>query len=421
MKNKVPWLFLALAFLAFGIWVRFQMPVPIGTIRDTEIYSFDYLGYAETFCDVRAIGYGRFRHPLWGWLTCPVALFGHRIFVVGDWPFCVFVLSVFSLVMTGCAILLYRLLRRRGGLSPLEAIVSTMLFLSFAHVWLLGGMPETYGPSMLLAFATLTWGAGSLDRQKKESIAVLGERVESTGIGRKLDRFGWCVLVLLTGGITITQGAKTALAFLVTHRTSRRNVLLGALCGCGAVVLVVLVFYVRVRMRVAADPTASGMEGAWHTLVDNFAPVSMPLGERLRYMWIFFSEPVLLRGEPFDERMIVGGYPSILHTLLLALLYGVVAVSAWLNRRHVLVRMMAAMFLVDVGIHFIAGWGLMESQLYAGHWFYSLPILAGLLFARLPASWRLRYACLLGLLATAMFACNVHGYFCNDVGLKWPN
>ena len=109
-------------------------------------------------------------------------------------------------------------------------------------------------------------------------------------------------------------------------------------------------------MRVAADPTASGMEGAWHTLVDNFAPVSMPLGERLRYMWIFFSEPVLLRGEPFDERMIVGGYPSILHTLLLALLYGVVAVSAWLNRRHVLVRMMAAMFLVDVGIHFIAGW-----------------------------------------------------------------
>ena len=61
MRRMSPWLVLAAAFLAFGVWVRFQIPVPIGTGRDTEIYSFDYLGYADTFCDFRAIGYGRFR------------------------------------------------------------------------------------------------------------------------------------------------------------------------------------------------------------------------------------------------------------------------------------------------------------------------------------------------------------------------
>ena len=415
-----PWLFLAVAFLAFGIWVRCQMPVPIGTVRDTEIYSFDYLGYADTFCNFKAIGYGRFRHPLWGWLTCPVALFGHRLYDVNEWALWVFMLSVFGLVMAGCVALVFRIVRRNAGLSLPEASVVSFLFVSFAHVWLLGGMPETYGPSMLLALGVLAWGIGSAARRERNVIRILGDPVTSQGVGRKLDYLGWCVLAVLTGGVTITQGAKTLLAFFVVRRPSRRHMFLIAL-GCSvAVTVVVLVFYVRLRMRVAADASASGIEGAWHTLVDNFVPLSMPLGERLRLIWIFFSEPVLLRGEPFDARTIVGGYPSILHPVLLVVLYGVVAVSAWLNRRNLLVCMLGAMFLVDVAIHFVAGWGLSESQLYAGHWFYALPILAGMLFVKLPSSWRPRYAFLLGLLAVAILACNVHGYFCHDVGLEWP-
>ncbi len=414
-----PWALLALAFLAFGIWVRFQMPVPIGTVRDTEIYSFDYLGYADTFCDYRAIGYGRFRHPLWGWLTSPIALFGHRIYELNEWAFWVFVLSIFSLVMVGCVALLFRLLRRRVGLSPLETGATTALFLSFAHVWLLAGMPETYGPSMLLSLAALTWAMGSAERQKMGSIRLLGERIVSENVGRRIDMLGWCALGVLMGGVTITQGAKTTLAFLATHRPSRRQLVLGALGGCVAVALVVLVFYVRLRIRTSGDASAPGLERAWHTLVDNFAPLALPFKERLRYVWVFFSEPVLLRGEPFDERMIAGGYPSFLHVLLLCMLYAVAAISAWLNRHALLVRIMGAMFLVDVAIHFVAGWGLMESHLYAGHWFYILPLLAGMLAARLPADWRSRYFVLLGFLALANIACNIYGYFGHDVGLEW--
>ena len=416
----MPWALLAMAFLAFGIWVRFQMPVPIGTCRDTEIYSFDYLGYADTFCDFRFIGYGRFRHPLWGWLTSPVTLLGHRLYKLNEWTFWVFLLSVFSLIMTGCVALLFRMMRRTIGLTLREASVTTLLFLSFAHVWLLGGMPETYGPSMLLAVAVLAWGAGSKVRRASDSITVMGTPVRSPGIGLKLDNVGWCVLAILTGGITITQGAKTLLAFFVANRPNRRQLTLITLGGCAATALVVLVFYVRVRLRVAADASAPGLDAAWHTLVDNFAPLSLPLKERFRLMWIFFSEPVLLRGEPFDQRVICGGYSSLVHPLLLCILYGITAVSAFLNRRHVLVQMIGAMFLVDLLIHFACGWGLQESHLYAGHWLYAVPILTGLLFTRLDARRRWHYTCLLGLLAIAMLACNVHGYFGHDVGLEWP-
>ena len=415
-----PWVILVGLFLAFGIWVRFQMPVPIGAQRDTEIYSFDYLGYADTLCDFRFIAYGRFRHPLWGWLMSPVTLLGHRLYAINEWTFWVFILLMFSIVMAGCVALVHRLLTRVLGLSLMEALAATFLFISFAHVWLLGGMPETYGVSMLLALATLSWGAGSRERCAADAVTLFGEKVCSKGIGRRLDSWVWGLLAVLSGGVTITQMAKTALAFWTTHRLSRRQIVLGAI-GLGSVVsIVVLIFYVRVRMRVAAGMTTAGMEQAWHTLADNFAPGSLPWTERLRYMWVFFSEPILVRGEPFDERMITGGYPSLLHVALLLALYGVVVASAWLNRRHVLVKMIGAMFLVDVGIHFVAGWGLMESHLYAGHWFYALPILAGMLFGRLSPRGRRRYACLLGLLAVALLACNVHGYFCNDVGLVWP-
>lgn len=416
----MPWTLLAVAFLAFGIWVRFQMPVPIGTGRDTEIYSFDYLGYADTFCDFRSIGYGRFRHPLWGWLTSPVTLLGHRLYELNEWAFWVFLLLVFGLIMTGCVALLFRMMRRTIGLTLPEALAATFLFLSFAHVWLLGGMPETYGPSMLLAMAVLTWGAGSNVRRSANAITIMGAQMRSDGIGLKLDNVGWYVLAILTGGVTITQGAKTLLAFFVANRPDRRKLTLLSLGGCAAAALVVLVFYVRVRLRVAANASAPGLEISWHTLVDNFAPLTLSLKERMRLIWIFFSEPVLLRGEPFDERVISGSYPSLVHPLLLCILYGITAVSAFLNRRHVLVQMIGTMFLVDVFIHFVCGWGLQESHLYAGHWLYAVPILAGMLFTRLTTQWRWHYACLLGLLAIAMFVCNIHGYFGHDIGLKWP-
>lgn len=413
-------LVLALAFLAFGLWVHSQVPVPIGTDRDTEIYSFDYLGYANTFTDFRCIGYGRFRHPLWGWLLSPLTLFGQRLYAIDEQAYWVFMLSFFAVVAALAVLLLYRLLRRVDGISRGEALAATALFLSFAHVWLLGGMPETYGISMLLALATLHWAVGSGRRIAAEEFRMMGEKVAAPRLGLKIDTVGWAVLAVLTGGITITQAVKTLVAFFVVRRPSWRRGL--AICGGLALALagVAGVFALRVWLRTRADASAPGFASAWHTLVDNFTGGDVSVLERLRYVWVFFSEPLLLRGENFDARRITGGYGSILQPALLAFLYAMVAASAWLNRRRMLVKVMASMFAVDAAIHFVAEWGLTESQLYAGHWFYTLPIFVGLLFPGLTIRRRRCLVIATWALAAAFLVLNLHGYFGHDVGIAWP-
>lgn len=409
------------AFWGFGLWVRSQMAVPLDVARDTEIYSFDFQGYAKTFTNYNFISFGRFRHPLWGWLTSPVTLFGQKIIdQFGEQAFWIYLIGFFALVGACSVALVYGLVRRCGEASVGEALAVTALFVSFAHVWLLAGMPETFGISMLLALVALWWGVGSGERIKKESVCVADETFKGPDVGARLDIIGWGLLAFLMGGITLTQGVKAVMGFFVVHRRGWRRSLMFA-AGLGIfVVLTLLVFYIRVCVRVANNPSTAGMDAAWNTLFGCVAPLSMPWRECLRNVWIFFSEPILLRGEPFDQRMIIGGYESLVQPVLLTVLYALALASAWMNRRHVLVKLMGAMFLVDVAIHFIVRWGLTECQLYGGHWMYILPILIGLGFRHLSRNGRVCALVGVWTLVVALFFCNVHGYFCHDIGLVWP-
>lgn len=398
----VGWMLLGAALVVFGLWMRSMMPVPIGTNRDTEIYSFDYLKHAGLLSNYHFIGYGRFRHPLFSWLMAPVALFGQRIFgAFGEAGFWVFLCIVFSSIILGCLALLFRCLRRVVGLGPWESFVCTALFMSFAHVWLLAGMPETYSVSLLLALVLLNWAFVRLR-------------------DRKLELAGWGALAVLTGGVTLTQGMKTCVAYCVVRRPTRRQIMWGVLAGVGVLAFVVLVFYIRLRIRVHFNPSARGMDGAWTELFGPLIGFSASPGEWLHHAWVFFSEPVVLRGEPFDVRVISGGYGSWIQGLLVVVLYGLAGVGAWLGRHRPLVHLIGGMFLCDVVIHLVVGWGLAESHLYAGHWFYVLPLLVGVAWAELPPRRRMAWGVVVLMLALAILVCNVHGYFGHDVGLQWP-
>jgi len=401
--KALPWLLLGLAFVLFGTWVRAQMPFPIGCGRDTEIYSFDFLNYALQLSDYQYIGYGRFRHPLWGWLMSPVPLFGQRLLQFGQGVFWTYLLVIFATFGVLAAMLMRRLLRQCLGLSPLETFACLALYCSFAHVWLLAGMPETFGLSLLLALALLNWAMTPSLRQYG-----------------KLDTAGWATLAVLAGGVTSTQGLKALIAYALAGQATIRKLVRSALLLGALALLVVGVFYLRMRLRVSADPNAPGLDAAWQSLFGHIAPASLSLAERLRLVGVFFSEPLILRGEPFDTRVITGGYDSWLQPALLVLMWLVVVSSLWLNRSHLLVRLIAGMFAVDVLIHFVIGWGLTETQLYGGHWMYAPPLLAGLLFGKLAPRARKGYAIALLVLAALYFGCNLHGYFCHDVARLLP-
>ena len=51
---------------------------------------------------------------------------------------------------------------------------------------------------------------------------------------------------------------------------------------------------------------------------------------------------------------------------------------------------------------------------------YILPILIGLGFRHLSRKGRVCALVGVWTLVVALFFCNVHGYFCHDIGLVWP-
>lgn len=396
---------LAAAMVAFGLWMRQMMPVPMWSGRDTEIYSFDYLKHADLLSDWHFIGYGRFRHPLFSWLMAPVPLFADRFLRFGETPYWAFLCAVFTAFVLGSAVLLYGLLRRRLGLGVGEAGVCTALYLSFAHVWLLAGCPETYALSLLLFVAVVWWALREPDGDAK---------------GRRLDWGVWIALAVLAGGVTLTQGVKACVAWVVARRPSLKRIVQGGLALAGCVCLVALIFYVRLVIRVHFDPGARGLDGAWQEL---FGPLTGYAGTAaiwLHHAVVFFTEPLIVRGEPFDVRVIAGGYCSWVQPLLLLALWTLVAVGAWRTRRTLLVRVLGAMFLVDVCIHFVLGWGMAESHLYGAHWFASVPLVLGAFVASCRGRVKTTLLVVLSVLAIGFAVCNVHGYFGHDVGLEWP-
>lgn len=407
MRRKTIWGIVGLAllgalFVAFGLWVHAMMPVPIGTCRDTEIYSFDYLGHAGLLSDFRAVCFGRFRHPLFSWIMSLVTILGQRVWqVCGEYGFWVYLCVVFSAIVAGAVALLHRCLRHCLGLPTGEAFACTALFVSFAHVWLLAGVPETYPVSLLLSLLLMNW---------------LFVRLKD----RRLELAGWGALGILMGGVTLTQGVKALAAYVVTKRPTRRQIVWGVLGCAGLVALVVLVFYIRLKIRIHFNSAERGMDGAIEELFGPLIGFSASPGEWVHRVWVFFSEPIIVRGEPFDVRTIDGGYGSWIQPLLLTVLYALSVVGAWLGRRHPLVHVLGAMFAVDVGIHIVLGWGLAESQLYASHWFYALPLCIGIGLTNLPARARRWAVPVVLLLALGILLCNAHGYFCHDVGLTWP-
>jgi len=357
-----PWLLLWGAFAAFGWWVRSVQPWPEGHMDVVELYAMDYRRYSQLLDGWNMIFYAAFRHPLYGWLMAPVIGIGARFRELGEEPFWGWLIAFFSGVMTLAHFLLYWLLCRLS-LKRLEAAALTALFASFAASWLLAACPESFNLSCLLALSTLHF--------------ALYVRHRGDATDRRLEYAGWGALAVLTGGITCTQIMKTAMAYFVTCRPSRKRICLTLLGLLGAGLVVGLVFLARLYLR--SEPGGFGREFA--TSLNNIGEYLVGGGtsfsHRMGRIFVFFTEPIVTRGAAFSETILPTGYASRWAFRLAVLPVISAMVFACCSRREFIVRVIAAMALVDIGIHFVLFWGMNEAQIYAGHWYYAVPILIG--------------------------------------------
>ncbi len=352
--EAIAFLALGALYFAYGLWLRGQIPLDADP---GELHGFDYNGHGLLFADHRLILFTRFRHPLFGWLMSPIPLFGARIARLSFVAYWGYLSLIFSAIVTACVWLVYRISARIEGVGRLKAAVCASGFACFGYMRYLAAGPESFPVSMLLALAVLWWGLHS----------------PFAGSRRRLDRIGWGALFLLSGGITITQGVKTALSFIVARRPSRRTWLFIA-AGALALAAAGALFYAVKLVWLGGDGGRT-VASAFKELFASI-PHGLSWGQRLRMAEMFLCEPIIPHGAPYSVSRITEGYGSWWQYALCAATYLIAAVGAWRMRRTLLVRMLAATLAIDAAIHFACFWGMEEAQIYCAHWFYAIPLLA---------------------------------------------
>jgi hypothetical protein len=358
------WLFFAAlwaAYWAFGLWLRQQ----ISFEPDGELHGFDYNGHGDLFASTgRLIRFMRFRHPLFGFFLYPIALVGEPLAQQSTWLYWGYLCAVFSAVVTACVWMVWRLCTAICG-DRFRGALCAILFAGFGYVAYLAACPESFSISMLLSLGVLAWGM----RDRTEGAETAEEKRDLV----MLDRIVWGALFFLSAGVTITQGAKVALAYLATHRLTRKEGWVLGISTAGLVAAGVL-FYVAKLVWFGNGGYTIG-----DALAYNFGFIVRGVGwrERLRMLEMFFFEPVIPHGAPYHEFRIPSGYRTIVPYLACAALYVLAGIGGWRMRRTRLFRVMAAGFSVDVLIHLVCFWGMEEGQIYCGHWFHLLPLLVG--------------------------------------------
>ena len=344
-----------MAYFAYGLWLRRQIPIDVAP---GELHGFDYNAHGLLLSDHRLILFTRFRHPLFGWLTSPITLFGESIARFSFTAFWGYLSFIFSGIVTASVWLAYRIMTKIDGVGRWRAAICATGFASFGYMRYLAAGPESFALSMLLALAVLWWGCRSS---------------ASGGRNQIFDRIGWGTLFFLSGGITITQGLKTALSYIVARKQTRRTWLI--LCG-GALALAAggTLFYV-VKLVWLGTEGGRTIGNAFETLFSSI-PHDLSWEQRLRMVEMFLCEPIVPHDVPYSVSKITVGYGTWWPYALCAAVYLLAAVGAWRMRHMLVTRMILTTLFVDLTIHFGFFWGMEEAQLYCGHWFYVLPIFA---------------------------------------------
>ena len=345
LLRVAPWLLLWGAFFLFGLWLNGQWP---DGVTRFQVYGYDYSDYMWFLSDWHEIFYPRPRHPLLGVLLFPMAVVRGWLKTISP-HFCLWVINAFfAAVMTASSYLVARI--SKGGIS------AAILYVSFASTMLLGGMPESFGLSALICLIALKWCSEG---------KFTGRRFVATSI--------------FAGGVTVTQGVKMLLMRLTVGNESFKErlkgiVIVGLWCA-GTALAIGLLFVAVYLLRKWANPDYSRtLSDMFCGLGTEFSYSDLSWGQRLNRWWVYVSEPILTRGTSFEDNGITTGYPSIWYLLLIVPMYVAAVICAWLSRRDTIVKAILVCLAVDVGIHFICGWGMHEPHLYAGHWTFAIPI-----------------------------------------------
>lgn len=320
--------------------------------------------YLRRYCHVYSLLQFRKRHPAEAVVSAPFIVVGSSVTEkAGEEAGKIALILLAAALATATVLMLYLVVGDLGALA---------LWLSFAYVWLLASSPELMAVSQAILVGTLL-----LVRRCVRDLRV------------------WTGMALLAGGTTVTNVVKPVAAWGVgafgdssAIRELRRHV--RTVLWLGAGLLGVLLVVEVVRWLSGASSLQLELASAADYLT-KWSATRFSWGERLARIWeMFFLEPMMTHGAifgPLDEAtkldLLPLGYANALPHVVGGALVGLCGWSAWRNRGDAVVRAALAMTAFDFLLHVVVGWGLIEAQIYCGHWLYVVPVLV----AGLPGRW----------------------------------
>lgn len=351
------------AFLCSGVAIhRACLTMPSYPRYWIDLIGYDSEGLITIFYESRHVFTCFHRHPLFPQLCFPVFLVASVIGeIFGTDMMAVGVIGCFAAVGATAVLLLVLTLRRLGVCAA--AIVGAVCFmLSCAHVWILGGAVESFslshdlfiGMLMMVAYRVHDWRA-------------------------------WSAMTLCAGGVTVTNVIKPVIAWLVSvPRTVRAKQPVAQIIYFGCLIVLGICGYTCIKWMCV---DRIGIDGGFRIFLNDAMKYSsmgtLTFGDRLWYSWnAFWCEPFMLHGTIFNGS-IVNPYLSFIPHVAGAITLVACCVSAVMNRKMQVVRVLLLCVACDVALHLVVGWGIMEGQIYCGHWIAAVPVLLALL----PRPW----------------------------------
>lgn len=320
--------------------------------------------YLRRYCRANSLFHFRKRHPAEAVVAAPFVVVGSSIARKnGEEPAKIAMILMAAALATATVLMLYLVVGDAGAVA---------LWLSFAYVWLMASAPELLAVSQAILIGTLL---------------MVRRRVT--------DLRAWAGMALLAGGTTVTNVVKPVAAWGVCHVRDpaardelRRHV--RTLLKIGAGLLGVFLLVEVVRWTCGFSSVQLELDSAADYLT-KWSAARFTWGERLARTWeMFFLEPMMTHGVifgPLDDvtklDLLPLGYGNLLPHGIGAALVALCGWSAWRNRRNDVVRAALAMTAFDFLLHVVVGWGMVEAQIYCGHWLYLVPVLV----ACLPGRW----------------------------------
>lgn len=306
------WIGLYVCFMVFAVIVKQQLE----SSGAVELWGWDYRTFVSNIQNWGYITYFGFRHPGLGVILSPLVALEHL------WP------TAYLVFMPGVAVATAYLIFKMAGWGGL------IIWLSFPMTWLMSAIPESFPIAQLALAGSLYWFLKNKIEKRDKSCIKL-----------------YCALgfSIVNGMITLTNGIKPLLAYLILCRN--RNRILAVLIGIFiAIAAGWMFFYVRSILADRDFVKSISATMAW-------VPAQRCLLQELSG---FFIRPV-----GFVQSLLV--YPLLIISF--------VKFKYFEDKNLILT--MGAYFIIDVVIHLVIGWGMMEPWIFAPHWLFMVPVVIG--------------------------------------------